>query len=111
MKLQVDSVDILPNLKEEFEDMAFEIVGNHFESLLAKYIKKKEMPRYMNKKQACQYLNTSFTTLTKKYIPNGLRVIEIDGEEKIDQVDADEFMEEHKKIQVNADDFMEEHKK
>ncbi len=96
MKLQVDAIDILPKLRDEFEKLAREIVESLFNNLMTNYMKQKELPRYMNKKQACQYMNTSFPTLKNKYIANGLRVITIDREEKIDQKDADAFMEKHK---------------
>ena len=97
MKLQIDVVDILPKLKKEFEEMARSIVSELFEKLMVGYLKKQELPRYMNKKQACKYMNTSFNTLTKKYIPSGLKVIIIENEEKIDQRDADAFYEKFKK--------------
>ncbi|HFE2327591.1 hypothetical protein [Enterococcus faecium] len=43
-------------------------------------------------------MNTSYNTLKYNFIEKqGLKVILMDGYEKIDQRDADEFLEKHKK--------------
>ncbi|WP_414045099.1 helix-turn-helix domain-containing protein [Macrococcus equi] len=51
---------------------------------------------YMNKKEAAEYLNVSYQTL-KKFIDNGLPVIEVSGVNMIRRVDIDAFMEANKK--------------
>ncbi|WP_288745494.1 DNA-binding protein [uncultured Enterococcus sp.] len=92
-ELKIESVD--------FQDEAFAplvvLITNSVAEAFKLEQKRKELPRFMNKKQACEYMHTSFITLTRKYIPMGLRVILIDGEEKIDQRDCDAFYEKFKK--------------
>lgn len=51
---------------------------------------------YMNKKEAAEYLNVSYQTL-KKFIDNGLPVVEVSGVNMIRRVDIDAFMEANKK--------------
>ncbi|ARQ03562.1 MULTISPECIES: helix-turn-helix domain-containing protein [Staphylococcaceae] len=51
---------------------------------------------YMNKKEAAEYLNVSYQTL-KKFIDNGLPVVEVSGVNMIRRVDIDTFMEANKK--------------
>lgn len=97
MKLSIDVVDIMPKLKDEIETFTLKTVERMFNTLMKKYMEEKELPKYMNKKQACIYMNTSYNTLTKKYMRNGLRTIIIEGEEKLDQADCDAFYELHKK--------------
>lgn len=57
--------------------------------------KRESMPRYMNKRQAAEYLQCAVNTLNK-YIAQGLRVITVDNMQRIDKADADKFMEQHK---------------
>lgn len=54
----------------------------------------KRQKMYMNKKEACEYIGVSFNTL-KKFIDEGLRVVEVAGIEMIRKVDVDEFFESH----------------
>lgn len=54
------------------------------------------LPRYMNLGQACKYLNVKSYNTLYKYIKQGLRVVIINGTKRIDQLDADKFMEAHK---------------
>lgn len=56
----------------------------------------KELPRYMTYKQAMQLLNIKSYNTLYKYIKQGLRVVIISGTKRIDQLDADKFMEAHK---------------
>lgn len=56
----------------------------------------KELPRYMTYKQAMQLLNIKSYNTLYKYIKQGLRVVIISGTKRIDQLDADKFMETHK---------------
>ncbi|MCP9370030.1 helix-turn-helix domain-containing protein [Lentilactobacillus kefiri] len=55
-----------------------------------------EFPRYMNLGQACKYLNIKSHNTLNRYISKGLPVIIINGTKRIDQLDADKFMEAHK---------------
>lgn len=54
----------------------------------------KKQKMYMNKKEACEYIGISFNTL-KKFIDEGLRVVEVAGIEMIRKVDIDDFFENH----------------
>ena len=55
------------------------------------------LPRYMSIKQTLVYFNIkSRNTLKKNYIAKGLPVVIINGTKRIDQLDADKFMEAHK---------------
>lgn len=54
----------------------------------------KKQKMYMNKKEACEYIGISFNTL-KKFIDEGLRVVEVAGIEMIRKVDVDEFFENY----------------
>ncbi|MCK1975704.1 helix-turn-helix domain-containing protein [Jeotgalicoccus huakuii] len=54
----------------------------------------KKQKLYMNKKEACEYVGVSFNTL-KKFIDEGLRVVEVAGIEMIRKVDIDDFFENH----------------
>lgn len=56
----------------------------------------KELPRYMTYKQAMDCLNIKSYNTLYKYIKQGLRVVVINGTKRIDQLDADKFMEAHK---------------
>lgn len=57
----------------------------------------KELPRYMTYKQAMECLNIkSYNTLYKYIKQQGLPVIIINGTKRIDQIDADKFMQAHK---------------
>lgn len=91
MKLEINSIDLSERAFQPIVGMIGQAVQEAFE--LDK--KLKELPRYMKQNQTCTYLNCSYNTL-QKYKAMGLRVIMLDGEEKIDQHDADAFMEKHK---------------
>ena len=56
----------------------------------------KELPRYMTYKQAMDCLNIKSYNTLYKYIKHGLRVVAINCTKRIDQLDADKFMEAHK---------------
>lgn len=62
--------------------------------LFEKSIETQSVKLYMNKKEACEYIGVSFNTL-KKFIDQGLRVVEVAGIEMIRKVDVDEFFENH----------------
>lgn len=96
-KLSIDELDLSPSLREMVKEAAAEEGKQQAIAYIEEYRLKKELPRYMTKSQACVYAKTSFNTLTKKYIPAGLRVIIVEGQERIDQRDVDAFFEQHKK--------------
>ncbi|MBS0952402.1 helix-turn-helix domain-containing protein [Lactiplantibacillus plantarum] len=56
----------------------------------------KELPRYMTYKQAMEYLGIKSYNTLYKYIREGLIVVKISGIKRIDQLDADKFMEANK---------------
>lgn len=93
MQLQIDSID----LKEPaFAPIVSEIAKAIEEAKeLAKT--RAELPRYMNKQQAAKYLNVSYNTLVDNYIrKNGLKVIIVEGTQRIDSRDMDKLMEKLK---------------
>lgn len=58
---------------------------------------KNENDRYLTISQAMNYFNIkSRNTLKKNFIAKGLPVVIINGTKRIDQLDADKFMEAHK---------------
>lgn len=91
VKLQIDSLD----LKDEAFAPIVGIIATKIDEAFQLHQVRKELPRYMKQNQTCVYMNCSYNTL-QKYKVMGLRTILIEGAEKIDQVDADAFMEEHK---------------
>lgn len=71
--------------------------SNKQSSLLIEYKKKLEQPVAMNYKQTAKYLSTSFNTL-KKLINMGLiKVVLVDGYERISKEEADRFLRENAK--------------
>lgn len=98
MKLSIDELDLSPALREEVRKAAAEEGRQQAAVFLEEYKKKLESPRFMGYMQAAHYMNTSYNTLKYVFIEKlGLRVVMIDGYEKIDQRDADVFLEKHKK--------------
>ena len=96
--LQINEIDLSPKLQEVVKHLAAEEGKKQAEALGETLKEKLSLPRYMNYKQAAEYMNTSYNTL--KYVciqKQGLKVILIDGYEKIDRKDIDEFLEKHKK--------------
>jgi len=90
MQLQIDSID----LKEPaFAPIVSEIAKAIEEAKeLAKT--RAELPRYMNKQQAAKYLNVSYNSMVDNYIrKHGLKVIIVEGVQRIDKRDCDELME------------------
>ncbi|HHW6763000.1 TPA: helix-turn-helix domain-containing protein [Staphylococcus aureus] len=51
---------------------------------------------YMNKKEAAEYIGISYQTL-KKFIGEGLPIVEVSGVQMIRKIDIDEFMESNRK--------------
>lgn len=96
-KLQIDELDLSPTLRETILDIAREEGKNQAVIFIDEYKRSLEMPAAMNYKQAASYLSTSFVTL-KKLIKKGLiKVILIDGYERISKKEADRFLEENAK--------------
>ncbi|MDV7751194.1 DNA-binding protein [Enterococcus casseliflavus] len=92
MELRIDSIDMQDKAMEPIINIIAQAVDQSFKT----YQTRVELPRYMSKKQACQYLDCSFVTL-QNFIKNGLKVIMIDKTVKIDQQDCDTFMQQNKK--------------
>jgi len=91
MKLSVDSIDLS---QEAFQPIV-ELIGRSIKEAFEIEQRRKEMPMNMNKKQACIYLNVSYNTLMSVYVPNGLKISEVDGIVRIRKKACDEFMERH----------------
>ncbi|HAQ4394918.1 TPA: DNA-binding protein [Enterococcus faecium] len=97
-KLSIDELDLSVTLREVIRETAAKEGKQQAFQFIEEYKKKLLLPRFMNYKQAAKYMNTSYNTLKYNFIEKkGLRVILMDGYEKIDQRDADEFLEKHKK--------------
>ncbi|PKE07270.1 MULTISPECIES: helix-turn-helix domain-containing protein [Macrococcoides] len=75
-----------------FED----ILKNIANKTIQQIEEEKNIQVYMNKKQAAEYLGVSFNTL-KKFVENGLPIIEVSGIQMIRKKDIDNFMESNKK--------------
>lgn len=96
--LKIDEIDLSPELHDIIRRVAAEEGKKEAEAQIKALEEKLSMPRYMNYTQAAKYMNTSYNTLKYVLIEKmGLPVVMIDGYEKIDQKDADEFLEKHKK--------------
>lgn len=96
--LSIDELDLSESLREVIRITAKEEAKKEAIAFIEEYKKKIEAPRFMNYTQAAKYMNTSYNTLKRIFIEiEGLRVIIVDGYEKIDQRDADAFLEQHKK--------------
>nr|DAY93346.1 MAG TPA: Protein of unknown function (DUF3853) [Caudoviricetes sp.] len=97
-KLSIDELDLSPALREMVKEAAAEEGRQQAIEFLDDYKKKLELPRFMGYMQAAHYMNTSYNTLKYVFIEKmNLRVVMIDGYEKIDQRDADAFLEKYKK--------------
>lgn len=53
------------------------------------------LPKFMNLGQTAKFLSVSRNTLTK-FIASGLKVSIVNGTKRIDQADAQAFMDAHK---------------
>lgn len=89
MKVKVELPDEFEaNLRDAILAMAresFEVVKNE-----ARY------PDYMRINEATNFLNCGRSTITSKFFPAGLKVINIDGLQYVSKKDAIAFMNEHK---------------
>lgn len=97
-KLAIDELDLSPALIELIQTKAAETGRKQAQEFIDEYKKKMALPRFMGYLQAASYMGTSYNTLKYVFIEKmGLRVVVIDGYEKIDQKDADAFLEKYKK--------------
>ncbi len=55
-----------------------------------------ELPKQMNYKQALKFFNIESYNTLYSYIKEGLKVTQIGSVKRIDQDDANEFLEAHK---------------
>lgn len=92
MELRIDSI--------ELADPAFqpivEMIANSIKEASEQVEKRKELPRYMTKQQASEYIGCSFNTF-QKMVRAGLPLISVDGIVRVDQKDVDEFLQQNKK--------------
>lgn len=96
--LSINEIDLSTSLQEMVKMAAAEEGKEQALLFINEYKKKLDFPRFMNYKQAATYMNTSYNTLKKVFInKKGLKVVMIEGYEKIDQKDADDFLELYKK--------------
>lgn len=97
-KLSIDELDLSPALREMVKEAAAEEGKQQAIAFLDEYKKKLELPRFMGYMQAAAYFSTSYNTVKYIFIEKmHLPVVMIDGYEKIDQRDADAFLEKYKK--------------
>ncbi|HFE9852888.1 TPA: DNA-binding protein [Enterococcus faecalis] len=97
-KLSIDEIDLVPALKDIIRETSAEEGGKVAKAFIDEYKKKIEFPAAMNYTQAAKYLNTSYNTLKKNLIKNGLiKVVLIDGYERISKQEADRFLQENSK--------------
>ena len=96
-KLTIEKLDLSPEVLEIVKESATEAALQQTQAFLNDYRKKLEVPAAMNYKEAAAYLTTSYTTL-KKLINSGLiKVILIDGYERISKQEADRFLNDNSK--------------
>lgn len=62
-----------------------------------------DLPKQMNYKQALKFFNIGSYNTLYSFIKKGLKVTQIGGVRRIDQDDANEFLEAHK-TQVGSED-------
>lgn len=97
MKLSIDELDLSPAILEMIKQAAADEGRQQALIFINEYKKKLEQPVAMNYTQAAKYLSTSFNTL-KKLISSGLiKVILVDGYERISREEADRFLRENAK--------------
>ncbi|HHW7133805.1 helix-turn-helix domain-containing protein [Macrococcoides caseolyticum] len=93
----MDKQFYIPLKLEESTLKVFEDILKNIANKTIKQIEEeKNIQVYMNKKQAAEYLGVSFNTL-KKFVENGLPIIEVSGIQMIRKKDIDNFMESNKK--------------
>lgn len=56
----------------------------------------KQLPKQMNYKQALKFFNIGSYNTLYSYIKKGLKVTQVGSVKRIDQDDANEFLEAHK---------------
>ncbi|QMU07215.1 DNA-binding protein [Levilactobacillus suantsaii] len=56
----------------------------------------KQLPKQMNYKQALKFFNIGSYNTLYSYIKEGLKVTQVGNVKRIDQGDADKFLEAHK---------------
>ena len=92
MELRIDSI--------ELADPAFqpivEMIAKTIKEANEKVEVRKELPRYMTKQQASDYVGVSYNTF-QKMVRAGLPLISVDGIVRVDQKDVDEFLQQNKK--------------
>lgn len=96
-KLSIDELDLSEPLRKMVKEAAAREGRQQALIFIDEYKKKLEQPIAMNYKQAAKYLSTSFNTL-KKLINMGLiKVVLVDGYERISKEEADRFLRDNAK--------------
>lgn len=72
------------------------IVVQQIETYGGEKIMNTNLERYMKFSEAMKYLNLKSYQSLHKFIDDGLRVVSVGDTKRIDQRDADKFMEDHK---------------
>lgn len=97
MELKIDKLTLDDSAFEIIDDRVKKIVEQRQSELISLLEKKYQFPKYMNKTQAAKYMSVSYNTMMDKYVPNGLRLIIVDGVIRISQEECDRFMRDHQK--------------
>lgn len=97
MKLSIDELDLSKSLQEMIKRTAAEEGRQQAIIFIDEYKKKLEQPVAMNYTQTAKYLSTSYNSL-KKFIKSGLiKVVLVDGYERISKEEADRFLRDNAK--------------
>ncbi|MDV7751727.1 hypothetical protein [Enterococcus casseliflavus] len=97
MELKIDKLSFESETFEPFREQISEEASRKMEQIVEAIKKQYEFPRYMNKAQAAKYMNVSYNTMMQKYVPNGLKLIIVDGVVRISQDECDRFMQTYQK--------------
>ncbi|MEG7637219.1 hypothetical protein SQQ66_02380 [Enterococcus casseliflavus] len=97
MEIIVDKLSFESESFKPIREQISEEAAKKMEQIVEAIKKQYEFPKYMNKAQAAKYMNVSYNTMMQKYVPNGLKLIIVDGVVRISQDECDRFMEEYQK--------------
>ena len=97
MELIIDKFSLESDTFKPIQERIDKLATVKMEQIIEAIRKQYEFPKYMNKAQAAKYMNVSYNTMMQKYVPNGLKLIIVDGVVRISQDECDRFMEEYQK--------------
>lgn len=96
-RLSIDELDLSPELQELVRETAAREGKQQAITFIDEYKKNLEQPVAMNYTQAAKYLTTSYNTL-KKLIKSGLiKVVLVEGYERISKEEVDRFLRDNAK--------------